>query len=214
MVLLIYVFASFCFASSQTFHTYFPDPQNDMLLYLSLMGGKNFCPFSESDRQIYFLQPCQDVEKSSHTPGLHMIYDNAVQVTNVLSDANMNSSSFSLVDLNKKHMQFRIINYRGKVRNRSQPIRRHFIDFITSIPISHPWMHISGWAWSLYHRSHLLNCKVHQLESNPIWKQEYLGKLFPVATLHDKSTGVLPARKNWNRLVQGSKEPTLAALKS
>ena len=46
------------------------------------MGGKNFCPFSESDRQISFLQACQDVDKSSHTLGLQMIYDNAVQVTN------------------------------------------------------------------------------------------------------------------------------------
>jgi hypothetical protein len=63
--------------------TKFPAPKDDVLLFLCLMGTRDFYPFrSESGKCISFRQAAEELEVLTRSRELRLVYDNLVQKTN------------------------------------------------------------------------------------------------------------------------------------
>ncbi|KAI3638640.1 hypothetical protein MIR68_003138 [Amoeboaphelidium protococcarum] len=61
----------------------FPTPEDDVLLFLCLMGTLKFNPFRNgSGRDISFRQAVQEIERSRRSNELKLMYDNAIQISN------------------------------------------------------------------------------------------------------------------------------------
>lgn len=63
--------------------TKFPEPKDDMLMFMCLMGTRNFNPFRDgSGRDISFCKAVEELESSRRSKELKLVYDNAFQITN------------------------------------------------------------------------------------------------------------------------------------
>ena len=63
--------------------TRFPEPKDDILLFLCLMGTRDFNPFRNgSGKDISFRQAVQEIGDSRRSNEVKLIYDNAIQISN------------------------------------------------------------------------------------------------------------------------------------